>query len=90
SEQELLNHVPQQWVGILALLLFCISIVTNLIEKYPAIAKVFPLGRWWHARAKRKRTRTDLIAEDNEVIGNLQGQVAELAASMRALQEDTR
>lgn len=47
---SLLSHLPQQWVGIGAFLLFAMYIVGQIIEKYEKIAKLLPFGKWWHAR----------------------------------------
>lgn len=90
NEKELLSYIPQQWVGILALIMFIVTMTTQLIEKYPTVAKALPLGKWWHDRAKRKRRRTDWIAEDNEVIANLSSQVSALARDMEAIQGELR
>ena len=88
--QELLQYIPEHWVGFFAGALFIVTLATQLVEKYPQVAKALPLGKWWHDRAKRKRRRTDYIAEDNEVISNLSSQVSELAEHMKEIQGELR
>lgn len=97
SEHELLQFIPDQWVGILALAAFVVTLTTNLVEKYENIARRLPLGTWWHDRAKKKRRRADWIAEDNQVIEGLQDQIkrqneqlASIAAQMENLEAGLR
>ncbi|AXH48807.1 minor tail protein [Mycobacterium phage Steamy] len=49
--QSLLAHLPEQWVGIGAVLLFLTYIIGQMVEKYERIAKVVPFGRILHRRA---------------------------------------
>ncbi|MBI2702089.1 MAG: hypothetical protein HYX31_23715 [Mycobacterium sp.] len=88
--EDWLKYIPQQWVGILALVMFFATLTTHLIEKYPLIAKILPAGKWWHNRVKRKRRNSEYIAEDNEVIANLSNQVELLAKDMREMRDDLR
>lgn len=87
---ELLQYIPQHWVGLFAMLLFIVTLTTQLIEKYPAVAKALPLGKWWHDRAKHKRRRSDYIAEDNEVIASLDDKVSKLVEDMQNIQAELR
>lgn len=87
---EWITYIPQQWVGIVALLMFGLTLITQFVEKYPAFAKLMPLGTWWHERAKKRRRRTDWIAEDNAVIAELQTQMAGVVTDMRAVQDSLR
>lgn len=88
--EEWIRYIPQQWVGLVALLMLGVTLTTKLIEQYPTFAKLLPLGTWWHDRVKKRRGRVDLIAEDNEVISSLQTQIAELAESMKDVQDTLR
>lgn len=92
-----LAYIPQQWVGLVALTLFAVTLITHLIEKSATFAKLFPLGTWWHERAERRSHRADWIAEDNEVIAGLQkqiegqnGRLTTLAAQMLELEDSLR
>ncbi len=73
---ELLKYLPQQWVGLIALLMFGVYIALQLIEKYPLIAKIFPFGVWWHEHQKKKVPRLNEAIEDNEVIVQLRSQMS--------------
>ena len=88
--QDLLQYIPEHWVGFFAMALFIVTMTTQLIEKYPQSAKALPLGSWWHNRAKRKRRRTDYIAEDNEVIASLDDKVSKLVEDMQNIQAELR
>lgn len=82
---ELLKFVPQQWVGILALIAFAFYFFVQLVEKYATVAKVLPFGKWWHERQKQKaiqvNSRVANAIEDNEVIIEMQRQIAAMAKS---------
>lgn len=70
---EILQYLPQQWVGLFAVIMFIGYITMQVIEKYPTFAKIMPFGTWWHERQKTKRgKRNAWVAEDNEVIQALQ------------------
>ncbi|QFP94821.1 hypothetical protein SEA_MARSHAWN_35 [Mycobacterium phage Marshawn] len=81
----LLAHLPQQWVGIGATLLFAMYISGQLIEKFEGLAKVLPFGKWYHERQARRRnsSRVGRVAEDNEVIAELREQIAGVVLSSR-------
>ncbi|OBK14103.1 hypothetical protein [Mycobacterium asiaticum] len=51
------HYIPQQWVGILALVWFFVAASTKFVEKYEAFAKLLPFGKWWHERQKRIEER---------------------------------
>lgn len=88
---DLLKYLPQQWVGLFALLMFFVYIALQVIEKSPAIAKIFPLGTWWHERQNtRKNRRGDWLAEDNQVILALQEQVKGICEELAAVRETLR
>lgn len=87
---EIWEHLPQQWVGICALVMFVIYVVGQAAEKYPAIAKVIPLGRWWHNRQRSRHRRSEWVAEDNEVIVALKEQVGSIANDLGELQQAVR
>lgn len=78
---EVLKHLPQQWVGIVAILMFIVYTGLQIVEKYPGVAKFLPGGVWWHERKKRERSkRVEDLVEDNEVVSLLQAQVVALVA----------
>ena len=88
---EILRFLPQQWVGMFAVVMFSAYIVMQFVEKYPTIAKIVPLGRWWHDRQKNRRgQRRDWVAEDNEVIQGLQAQISSLASDLAKVNERVR
>lgn len=68
---ELLKHLPQQWVGLAAILMFAIYILLQIVEKYPTFAKFFPGGVWWHERQQRKAktASTDVTVLERQVQG---------------------
>ena len=59
-DPSLLGHLPPQWVGICAGLLFLVYILGQLIEKYEQAAKVLPFGQWWRDRQARKTKPLDV------------------------------
>ncbi|APD17725.1 hypothetical protein PBI_ERIS_29 [Mycobacterium phage Eris] len=88
---EILQYLPQQWVGLFAVIMFIGYITMQVIEKYPTFAKIMPSGTWWHERQKTKRgKRNAWVAEDNEVIQALQAQVSAIAADLAAVNEKVR
>lgn len=76
---ELLAYLPEQWVGIVALLLIGIVTVTKLIERYPGVARFLPGGSWWHERQKG-RSPAAQIQIDNEAATALQVRIEQIAA----------
>lgn len=90
-ENDVLGHLPQQWVGICAIIMFTVYILAQIIEKYPLIARLIPLGTWWHERQKTKRgQRGAWVAEDNQVIQALQEQISSIAGELHAVRETLR
>lgn len=88
---DLLQNLPQHWIGIGAVVLFFVYVVGQVVEKYPAVAKMFPLGTWWHERQKRhSHRRTAWVAEDNAVIIALQEQVSSIANDLATMQNTVR
>lgn len=88
---EVLRFLPQQWVGLFAVLMFAIYIVSQFVEKYPAIAKIVPLGKWWHNRQKARRgQRGAWVAEDNQVIQALQQQITGILDDLQSVREIQR
>jgi hypothetical protein len=87
---EVLQHLPQQWVGIFAIVAFIVYILAQVVEKYPIIAKHVPLGKWWHGRQKRRTSRGSWVAEDNQVITALQVQVSTIAADLALVNQRLR
>lgn len=84
------DYIPQQWVGLVALLMFAFSLVTQFVEKYPAFAKAIPLGRWWHERQKH-RIRDARIAEyDDEAVQALQRRVESIARTSAKQAQDIK
>ncbi|AGK87962.1 hypothetical protein M041_gp57 [Mycobacterium phage Severus] len=88
---EILAHLPQNWVGLFAVITFVVYIGLQIVEKYETIAKILPGGTWWHQRQKAKgNRRTDLVAEDNEVIRALQEQVTSIVGELATVRETLR
>ncbi|AYR01633.1 hypothetical protein SEA_SCARLETT_33 [Mycobacterium phage Scarlett] len=54
SEATLIEHLPDGWLAYGAAAVFTLMIVGQAIEKYDAIAKRVPLGRWWAERKARQ------------------------------------
>lgn len=73
---DFLKYLPEQWVGLVALIMFGVYIALQVVEKYPTIAKIFPFGVWWHERQKKKIPRLDEAIEDNQVIIALREQLS--------------
>ncbi|AFQ97340.1 hypothetical protein FGG47_gp63 [Mycobacterium phage Rebeuca] len=88
---ELFAHLPENWVGLFAVLTFIVYVGAQIVEKYETIAKVVPFGKWWHRRQNNRRgVRTAMVAEDNEVIRALQEQVTNIVGELAAVQERLR
>ncbi|AHJ88690.1 minor tail protein [Mycobacterium phage RhynO] len=88
---DFFTHLPQNWTGLFAIIMFIVYVGAQIIEKYESLAKILPGGRWWHERAKRKRgRRTDIVAEDNEVIRALQEQVSSIVGELASVRETLR
>ncbi|QLF84472.1 hypothetical protein SEA_TOPANGA_31 [Mycobacterium phage Topanga] len=88
---DVFTHLPQQWVGLFAVIMFVVYIGAQIIEKSETIAKFLPGGQWWHNRQKSKRgRRTDLVADDNEIIRALQEQVSSIVGELAAVRETLR
>ncbi|ATN88103.1 minor tail protein [Mycobacterium phage Cindaradix] len=87
---ELFQHLPQQWVGLFAVLAFGTYILAQLAEKFQGVAKLLPFGRWWHKRQQKKIGRRAWVAEDNEVIQALQEQVSSIAGELADVRETLR
>lgn len=68
---EVLNHLPQQWVGLAAVVMFGLYVLAQIVEKYPTFAKFFPGGVWWHERQlrKAKTNPTDVTVLERQVAG---------------------
>lgn len=90
---ELLKLLPQQWIGICALILFGFYVFGQVVEKYEAVAKIVPLGKWWHDRSKRKveddaealsraieAARQTWSRHENAALATLESRVAVIAA----------
>lgn len=90
---ELLKLLPQQWIGVCVLALFFVYLLGQLAEKYETIAKILPLGKWWHDRHKKRDTDeaqklTDAIEaarntwsrHENAALATLEGRVAVIRA----------
>lgn len=87
---DIFSHLPQNWVGLFAVLTFLVYMAAQIIEKFPGIAKHIPLGTWWHNRQKKQNKRQAWVAEDNEVITALQEQVSTIAADLAKVNERVR
>lgn len=85
---EILKYMPQQWVGLLAILMFVTYLTFQLVEKYPAIAKLLPFGERWHERARKKNRKVLEAVEDNEVIAELQRQIEAMGEQARRLRDE--
>ncbi|ALF00467.1 hypothetical protein SEA_BOOSTSEASON_33 [Mycobacterium phage BoostSeason] len=90
---DLIDRLPQQWVGIVVLVLFVVYVSGQLIEKSERVAKLLPLGVWWRERNRRKSavdpaelTRAVEAArhawsrEENAALAALESRVAVIAA----------
>lgn len=68
---DVINHLPQQWVGLAAVLMFAMYVLLQIVEKYPTFAKFFPGGVWWHERQlrKAKTAATDVTVLERQVAG---------------------
>ncbi|UVK63327.1 hypothetical protein SEA_SHYGU2_30 [Mycobacterium phage Shygu2] len=88
---ELFQHLPQNWVGLFAVIMFVVYIAAQVVEKFEKIAKFLPGGTWWHEKQKTKRNRrSEWVTEDNEVIQALQNQVSSIAGQLATVQETVR
>jgi hypothetical protein len=88
---ELIQHLPQNWVGWFATVSFIVFIGAQVIEKFEGLAKVLPGGQWWHNRQKAKRgRRVELVNDDNEIIRALQEQVTNIVGELAAVRETLR
>ncbi|ASR86485.1 minor tail protein [Mycobacterium phage Changeling] len=88
---ELVAHLPQNWVGLFAVISFIVYIGAQLLEKYETLAKILPGGRWWHDRQKRRRgRRIELVNDDNEIIRALQEQVTSIVQELASVRETLR
>lgn len=83
-DQSWWHYLPQQWVGMLALFMFMLHIGLQLAEKYPTLAKVLPLGRWWHDRRNRDRRIGD------EAVEALQRRVESISRTAAKQSEDIK
>ncbi|QJD50435.1 hypothetical protein SEA_CHRIS_33 [Mycobacterium phage Chris] len=54
SELDLIKHLPDGWLAYGAAAVFSLYVIGQAIEKYDAIAKRIPLGRWWAERKANK------------------------------------
>lgn len=88
--EDWLRHLPQQWVGIAALLMFFATLVVNLAEKYAAVAKLLPLGTWWHERQKRRQSERSGVYDDSEALRALKDRIESIAQTCRKQSEDIR
>ena len=84
---EIFSHLPQQWVGLFAIVAFIIYAGAQIVEKFPAIAKHVPFGKWWHNRQRKKIGRRAWVAEDNEVITAMQEQISTVVKELAAVNE---
>ncbi|AGK87509.1 hypothetical protein M045_gp30 [Mycobacterium phage HINdeR] len=87
---ELISHLPQQWVGIFAIVAFIVYIAAQVVEKSDKIAKIVPFGRWWHKRQNRQGNRRAWIAEDNAVISGMQEQIQAVARDLAEVNDKVR
>ncbi|AMS00930.1 hypothetical protein SEA_LOSER_34 [Mycobacterium phage Loser] len=88
---ELIAHLPQNWVGLFAVVAFVVYVGAQIIEKYEALAKILPGGKWWHDRAKRRRgRRVEIVSDDNEIIRALQEQVSSIVRELASVRETLR
>ncbi|QHB38060.1 minor tail protein [Mycobacterium phage Noelle] len=88
---EMMQHLPENWVGLVAVTMFLLYVAAQLVEKFERIAKFLPGGTWWHERQKNKRNRrTEWVTEDNEVIRALQEQISSIAGDLASVRETVR
>ncbi len=88
--------VPQQWLGIAMLVMFLLYVVSQVVERFEAIAKYVPFGKWWHSRKNSDTSRVakaitdarkEWEREDNEALNSLRERVdsvADVAAQQAA------
>ncbi|QBP31418.1 minor tail protein [Mycobacterium phage Miramae] len=87
---DFIQHLPEQWVGLFAVLAFITYLMAQLAEKFPTVAKMVPLGRWWHKRQQRKPGRKAWVAEDNAVITAMQEQISTVVADLADVNDKLR
>lgn len=100
---EILKHLPQQWVGFAALILFGLYVLTQAIEKYEKLANILPFGAWWHERQRRRRqldnaeltnaietARKSWINDENAALTALERRMASIAKTSENQASDIR
>ena len=88
---ELVEKLPDNWVGLFAIIAFVVYVGLQIVEKYETIAKIVPLGKLWHDRQKSKRSQlAGMVAEDNEIIHALQNQVRSIVSELESVRETLR
>lgn len=92
----LIENLPQQWVGLVALLLVSFYIIGQAIEKYEKLASILPLSRWWHDRQKKLRAeefqevaaavemaRHEWLSEENQALVSMERRIASIDQTSR-------
>ncbi|BBX09506.1 hypothetical protein [Mycolicibacterium aichiense] len=88
---EIWQYLPQNWIGLFAVIMFVLYVGSQIIEKFEGLAKVLPGGKWWHDRQKDKRgRRKELVNDDNEIIRALQEQVTSIVLELATVRETLR
>lgn len=88
---DVFQFLPENWTGVVAVVLFVVYVGAQIIEKFEPLAKFFPGGKWWHNRQKQRRgRRRDIVADDNEIIMDLQQQVSSIVGELAAVRETLR
>lgn len=101
---DLVKLIPQQWVGIVAVLLIGLYAVTQLAAAHDAVAKVIPFGRMYReyrtkqqqamdpARLKTlfEEARKSMMDEENVVLTALERRVASIAGTSEQQAKDIR
>ncbi|QBP31054.1 minor tail protein [Mycobacterium phage Refuge] len=91
SPDVIVEYLPENWVGLFAVVMFILYVGSQVIEKFEGLAKILPGGQWWHERQKAKRgRRVDMVADDNEIIRALQEQVTSIVTELAQVRETLR
>ncbi|AMS01027.1 minor tail protein [Mycobacterium phage ArcherNM] len=91
SPNEIVQHLPENWTGLFAVVMFILYVGAQIIEKFEGLAKILPGGKWWHDRQKdKRRRRVALVNDDNEIIRALQEQVTSIVQELATVRETLR
>lgn len=100
---ELIKYLPQQWVGLLAIVLIGVYAVSIVAERSAIIAKFLPFGTKWHEYQKKRRqisqqevatavevARQSWINDENAALVALERRMSSIAQTSEQQANDIR